>query len=566
MPGLNRERSVSAGTRWPTSLWLLLLAACALRTTLALQTGIIGTDGESYIWMAEDFRSAAYSEALFNPLGYHPLYSIAIAVVWPVLGDPVAAAFVISVVLSSLVVVPFFALVREIWGRVVALLTVFLYAVHPDLLATGGDTMTEGTYLFFFFSSLALFWAATRRGLAWLALAAGLCGGLAFLTRVEGIYLPSYLGLGVVVLIAGDLMRRRWSAAGRRGLVFVAFVVGFGVAAAPYVGAIHHFTGGWHFTTKASVPFSVAREAAAARYARAPGDGSGVDVEPRAATSERVSEIERWRRKYGRIPGAALGFLKDFYRAGEFVHLPLVLIGIVMAMRHRRASRVGGGDGRLGVLFDIAAPASRRGVAFLNLWALGCLLPIFLSFCSFRSDSDTRYYLAGHMFLFPWGAVALAGMWGWGDRVGPPRAGGWRFVAVVAAVAMVVIAGVKVARNRRYDQSLVVEAGRVIRDVFPADTRPRVLATRQKFAYYAGSRRSPPMDGRYESVLETARRLGLPIVVGFRKDLIAADPRWDGGWSEDDLERLPVPNPDREGMRSVDVFRVKGVPVASRRD
>ena len=139
-------KSPEGPERFPKHRWIfwgVVVFALALRIARVLNTWILGTDGESYLWMAEDWRAGRYQDAVQNRIGYHPFYPAMVAYGSYLTGGLVSAAFSVSVFFSSLTVFPIYWLVRDIWNARVAVLTLLLYAVQPRFLDSSSHKVME---------------------------------------------------------------------------------------------------------------------------------------------------------------------------------------------------------------------------------------------------------------------------------------------------------------------------------------------------------------------------------------------------------------------------------------
>ena len=217
-------------------------AAFGVRVLVAEFLPVIQPDGVVYVAVAKQFQATG---SPFDPL-FHPLYPMCIALVQPLIGDWEMAGRLVSAFLGALVILPAFALARSLVGRQAALLSAVFTAVHPRLVQNSASVLCEATYTFVLVSGVL----AARRGIVSGPRAmipfAGLCFGLAYLTRPEGaLYL---VGLVVIVLFMVVTGRERpgsvlpWLG----GAVLV-----FSVVVAPYVWYLAEVWG--HFTLSGKI-------------------------------------------------------------------------------------------------------------------------------------------------------------------------------------------------------------------------------------------------------------------------------------------------------------------------
>lgn len=246
--------------------WLLLLLPLLVGFGVRLLCGLIDdvptTDASAYlrsgesIWAGDGFRRDGEPE-----LHFPPMVPFVLGGAERLLGDPLTALVVVTIVTGTALLVPLAGVARFLGGDRAGLAAAWVGALCPALstVASNQGGGSEGPYLLLVLSALWLALASSRwRG--WPAVAgaagAGLLTGAAYLTRPEGIlfsavFLPIVVGAGLGG--AGALRRRpdpprRW---GRAAALALAFVVGLGTLAGPYVDYLHTRTGSWQLTAKA---------------------------------------------------------------------------------------------------------------------------------------------------------------------------------------------------------------------------------------------------------------------------------------------------------------------------
>jgi 4-amino-4-deoxy-L-arabinose transferase-like glycosyltransferase len=224
--------------RW--ILAALVGLALILRLWLLRSVPLIETDGVQYVAIARRFQQ---SGSPFDPL-FHPLFPMGIAVLQPLVGDYELAGRLVSALFGAAWLTPAFVLARALLGAPAAVLAGILMAIHPGLVQSSTAVLSEATYTFWIVLGV---WAG-RRGLiapqpGFLG-AAGLCFGLAYLARPEGvIYL---VGLVVVTAWVGARSHRLrelspWG---------VAALAGFLIPAAPYLLYLRRTLGYWTLSGK----------------------------------------------------------------------------------------------------------------------------------------------------------------------------------------------------------------------------------------------------------------------------------------------------------------------------
>lgn len=225
----------------------LLVFAASVRIYLACVTYVIQRDGVTYVTLARMIVEGKSYEALAYPLA-HPLYPVLMARLGGVIGNCIFAGTVISIVLGTLTLVPFYLLGRELVGKTAATIALALLAIHPYQARFSATVLADPTYIFFVCLSLWLAYRQVSGKAAFWGMLAGIAVGLAYLTKPEGMAL-----LPVVILppmiIAGPIAERL-----RKLLLSVAVVLaGFASVAFPYLLFLRQLTGGWVLTQKIRV-------------------------------------------------------------------------------------------------------------------------------------------------------------------------------------------------------------------------------------------------------------------------------------------------------------------------
>ena len=216
--------------------------ALAIRVLVAEFLPVIPPDGVVYVAVAKQFQATG---SPFDPL-FHPLYPILIALAQPFIGDWEMSGRLVSAFFGALVILPAFALTRGIVGRQAALLSCVFIAVHPRLVQNSASVLCEATYTFLLVTGVL----AARRGLVSgpraLIPFAGVCFGLSYLVRPEGLlYLVGLVMIAFFMFVTG---RER---AGALLPWLGAAVVVFTAIVAPYVWYLAEVWG--HFTLSGKI-------------------------------------------------------------------------------------------------------------------------------------------------------------------------------------------------------------------------------------------------------------------------------------------------------------------------
>ena len=174
--------------------------ALGIRVLVAAFLPVIQPDGVVYLAVAKRFQATG---SPFDPL-FHPLYPVFIALAQPFIGDWEMSGRLVSAFFGALVILPAFALTRGIVGGQAALLACVFIAVHPRLVQDSASVLCEATYTFLLVSGVF----AARRGFVSgpraLIPFSGVCFGLSYLVRPEGlVYLVGLVLIGGFMLLSG---------------------------------------------------------------------------------------------------------------------------------------------------------------------------------------------------------------------------------------------------------------------------------------------------------------------------------------------------------------------------
>lgn len=193
----------------------LALLAWALLGWRAMKTEILYADGLRYIGQARVIERGSWARGLIRSTD-HPMYPVAIAASHAALvrgerpEDWQAAAQAASVLAGVLLSVPLYLVALELFGGPSAWLGVLLFYLAPGISPILADVLSEGTFLLFWTWGL---WAGLRflreGRFGWLPLMIG-CGGLAYLTRPEGLLLPAAMASTLLLMPLLQSTRLNW--------------------------------------------------------------------------------------------------------------------------------------------------------------------------------------------------------------------------------------------------------------------------------------------------------------------------------------------------------------------
>ncbi len=181
--------------KWPRKqLVAIFLCAAALAAWHAPTRPVISRDGMQLIRMARYMQTDFLGS--LEQIEQNPLYSMLILATHTLLGPLfgggdvvggwVASAVTVSLLARMALFVPLMLLARELFDRRTAMWTAWIFVFLPDACNFGTDALTDTTCaLLLMFSA----YASVRLIRRWRwtdAMVAGLCGGLAYMTRPEG--------------------------------------------------------------------------------------------------------------------------------------------------------------------------------------------------------------------------------------------------------------------------------------------------------------------------------------------------------------------------------------------
>jgi hypothetical protein len=323
------------------------------------------------------------------------MFPLLIAAARSFCGSTVHAGQAVSVLLGAGATVPLVSTVRTVFGRPASFITGLIYAFAPAAFEVQSDVMTEGTYFFFFFASVALTLRMAEDPTLVRGILLGLSAAAAFLTRPEGL-LPIVLAL---VWPAVFLVRHRKSP----GIRFAAILVTAAtilLALSPYLLWVKSVRGHWALSARAS---AISGEMAV-----------GMREAPQAEEGEEGAPSQA---VYYRL------FLRALFRLTG-VLIPFYLLGL-----------------------PSLRGLDRLRAAFYFSFPLGQMAGILITLRTHNFMTE-RYILAGMTMLSVIAARGLLRAWGW-------AAGRWTWAAARPALgaafiaAIVVLPGVRCLKLRR---------------------------------------------------------------------------------------------------------------------
>lgn len=276
-------------------------------------------DGLRYIQQAERIEHGGWKSGLAGSVD-HPLHPVAIAMTHRLCGGDTPAswqraALILACACVIVLVIPIYLLALELFGARAAWVASLLITVNPVIDDIVVNVLSESTFLVWWTFGL---WCAIRflagGRFGWLLMAIGL-GGLAYLTRPEGMLLPAALATTLLISPLFRTTRIDW----RRWRWAVAFLTaGPAIVIGPYVAS----KGG------------VGTKPGIARVL-----GLAPDAQPLAL--ERGKPVPAGQSNYQTYQLATYRMIKAF-RVGVTAPLfPPAIFGVVLAMRRPDRARAG---------------------------------------------------------------------------------------------------------------------------------------------------------------------------------------------------------------------------------
>jgi 4-amino-4-deoxy-L-arabinose transferase-like glycosyltransferase len=316
----------------------ILALALALRVAWSLRMGTIDTEGAEYARIAENLLAGnGYSgiETQGKNLIFPPFFPLLIAAASALVGQAEWGGRLVSIVMGTLLVLPVYAIARQLYGSRVAPVAGFLIALHPMLAGFAASVYCESTYMALLMTaaylSLQVFHAPTPRAL----LLAGATFGVAYLVRPEAA-LYSLLVSGIVV----GLHLARGSSLTLAAKHALCLLAAFAVFALPYVLWLHAHSGQWRLEGKSPLNYAtqLKMEQGIDPYDASFGVATdlseqGVWMRPHATALQSVKMAPKDIVRYlARRVGSVSGFLKNTLVAGGMLGSPLIfalaLIGL----------------------------------------------------------------------------------------------------------------------------------------------------------------------------------------------------------------------------------------------
>ncbi len=214
----------------PEIFWLIMIfmLAVAMRTIAVLTREMIQFDETAYARMAENLLLGTHPNDITGTSATHfgilyPVVTASFSVFWH---NYVAGGYIVSVLFSSLIILPTYMFGKVMWNRRVATAAAALVAVVPVMVDRG--SIIDGQNLFAFWLMCAVFFGYrmqfTKRCMC--GMLSGTCLGLAYLDDPSALYyLVTLFTLLVIVGFRQELANYANKAAVHFLLLFLLFAI-----------------------------------------------------------------------------------------------------------------------------------------------------------------------------------------------------------------------------------------------------------------------------------------------------------------------------------------------------
>jgi hypothetical protein len=174
-------------SRTDVQLAIVMIVCFIPRAIAAWRLPAVCDDAYYYLHVADSLDKGRFARALeylninVYPMVLSGLHRLGL--------DWIFAAKLWGVLTGTALVLPLFDWLQRMFDKRIALVAVFLYAVHPRIVEPTVEPLRESTFWLLFVLSLNLFWRAACEYRWWQFAAAGLSLALALHTRMEGWFL-----------------------------------------------------------------------------------------------------------------------------------------------------------------------------------------------------------------------------------------------------------------------------------------------------------------------------------------------------------------------------------------
>lgn len=326
-----------------------LAVGFTIRLAFAVMDRVPSVDETAYLGSGLSlFAGDGFTRGGSPELHFPPLVPTLLGGIAQLTPDPHHAGVIVTLVAGTALLVPLAAIVRRAGGDRAGVYAAWIGAIGYGLAvepARGGG----GSEAIYTLLVLCALWAAVsiepgrRRRIAALGAAAGVCCGLAYLARPEGLWIGIVMA-GVAATGAAGGVRALWrrdeGSWSRAALGAGVLVLALAALAAPYVDYLHDTTGSWSFTAKTQDASLDAWRAVAEGDRRARDevlyglDESGLEFS--AGRYPLTTLVREDPSGYAALVGVNITRLLDFLFLWRLIPTPLMLLALWVIWRQRR--------------------------------------------------------------------------------------------------------------------------------------------------------------------------------------------------------------------------------------
>lgn len=177
---------------------------------------------------------------------WSPLYSLLVGIASLFFDEVEFGGRFVSILAGSILIVPAYFLIRDLYSRLTAIFGTILLIFHPLLIKSSGWVMTESLYTLIFTTGILSTWYALRDYKSKTFFFTGILFGVAYLTKPEAI---GFLVLLLVLTFATKFFRRDIELR-RCAVGYLFLLAGFMIFFLPYIIFLHEKTGRWTISQK----------------------------------------------------------------------------------------------------------------------------------------------------------------------------------------------------------------------------------------------------------------------------------------------------------------------------
>ncbi len=243
---------------------VMMSASAAIRFWLLAHTEVTARDSIGFMREAMQFGERPWAEVLcsFQQMPGYPLLIWAVsepvrAIAGTSCDSIVLSAQLVSILASLLTIVPIYFTGKLLFNRNAGLIAAAMFQLLPVCVEVTCDGLSEGAFFFFMASGIYFAVSGLRHESSWRFVLAGLCSGLAYFVRPEG--------LELAVCICGVILATGLAA--RKVQIPARHIAALALGVMPLVGIYVGVTG--EITKKPTSKKMLGTEAQAMRGTRA---------------------------------------------------------------------------------------------------------------------------------------------------------------------------------------------------------------------------------------------------------------------------------------------------------